>query len=115
MGNIGPAIDDRSGKSWVEGYGDCLYELQRRSRIPVIDDSSDTVRQGVVAAIGEESFESFRRAADVLARILRGAKPANVPVDMQMRVQLVVNAKSAREIGLTLPGTLLLRADKVID
>ncbi|MBC8023086.1 MAG: hypothetical protein H7Y14_08200 [Burkholderiales bacterium] len=115
MGNIGPPLDDRGGKSWVEGYGDCLYEMQKRSGIPVIDDSSDTVGQGVVAAIGEESFESFRRAANVLARILKGAKPADVPVDMQMRVQIVLNAKSAREIRLELPAVLRLRADRVIE
>jgi putative ABC transport system substrate-binding protein len=115
LGNIGPPNDDRSPKSWVQGYGDCLYELQKRSRIPVLDDSSDTVSQGVVAAIGEDTFESFRRAGDLVARILKGAKPADIPVDMQMRVQLVLNSRTAREIGLAFPRSVLTRADRVID
>jgi putative ABC transport system substrate-binding protein len=115
LGNIGPPNDDRSPKSWVQGYGDCLYELQKRSRLPVIDDSSDTVSQGVVAAIGEDTFESFRRAGDLMARILNGAKPADIPVDMQMRVQLVLNARTAREIDLVFPRAVVTRADRVLE
>jgi putative ABC transport system substrate-binding protein len=114
LGNIGPPMNDKGTKSWVQGYGDCLYELQTKARIPVIDDSGDTVSQGVLAAVGEDSNESFRRAADVVARILKGAKPSDVPVDMQMRVELFVNAKSARQLGLKLPQTVVQRADRVI-
>lgn len=114
VGNIGPPMNDTSAKSWVQGYGDCLYELQTKSRLPVFDDSADTVAQGVMAAVGEDSNESFRRAADVAVRILKGARPTEVPVDMQMRVQLIINARSAAQLGVTLPQSVLTRADRVI-
>ena len=64
---------------------------------------------------GTNLLEDMRRAADMLAKVLRGAKPAELPVDQASRFELAVNLKTAREIRLTIPQTILLRADRVIE
>ncbi len=92
-----------------------LNELQTRTGVPVIDDAVNTAQQGVAFSLGEDMDESFRRGADLAARILRGAKPAELPVDNLMRVQLAVNAKSARKLGLRVPPSVLTRADHVFE
>jgi putative ABC transport system substrate-binding protein len=115
FGNIGPPLRS-PGADWISsGYGKCLAALQAAVRAPVFDDSVDTVKLGVAVALGEDQAESFHRAAEVTARILAGAKPADVPVDVQMRVRLHVNARSARELGIALPQSMLVRADSVVD
>ena len=99
----------------AERYGDCLVELQAATGIPVFDDSLDTVQKGVAVALGEDQSDSYRRAADIAARILSGAKPADVPVDMQMRIGMHINAASAKRLGIKLPQSVLMRADRVVD
>ena len=113
LGNIFTEFKKKKGV-WVDGYGDCLYQLQSKSRIPVVDDSVDTVESGVAIALGEPTDESFRRAADVVARVLRGTKPGAIPVDVQMRVQLWVNSTAGRDLGLAFSRPFLLRADKIV-
>jgi putative ABC transport system substrate-binding protein len=108
--------DNYSGKPWVvEGYAECLVKLQRETRLPVLDDAVDSVPQGTVLGLGEDQRDAYRRAADLVASILAGAKPATLPVDMTMRLELFVNARSARELGLTLPQSILVRANRVIE
>jgi putative ABC transport system substrate-binding protein len=96
-------------------YGSCLAELQFATGVPFIDDSLGTVDEGVLAALGDNGTGSFRRAADVAARVLGGAKPGDVPVDMEARFGLHLNAGSARKLGLKLPRAVTLRADRVIE
>ena len=115
-GNIEAPVGYRSSKPWgAQRYGECLAEIQRQSRIPVVDDSLDTVAQGVAAGLGEDQKDSYRRAADIIARILAGAKPGNIPVDLDMKTQLFVHAASLREMGIVLPPALRLRVDRVIE
>jgi ABC-type uncharacterized transport system substrate-binding protein len=70
---------------------------------------------GVAIGLGEDQRDSYRRAADVAATILRGGKPATLPVDMQMRLQLFLNAASLRGLGIIPPPSLLMRATRVFD
>ena len=115
-GNIEAPANYASDRPWgAHGYGECLARLQRQSRIPVIDDSLDTVKQGSVLALGEDQHDSYRRAADVIARLLSGAKPATTPVDVSMHVQLFINRSSVAVLGLNLPPAIRLRADRVLD
>jgi putative ABC transport system substrate-binding protein len=114
--NIPGATPDDMGLRWMSrGYGMCLAWLQRQARAPVFDDSTDSVPHGVAFSLGEDQFDSFRRAADVSARILAGARPADVPVDAQMRVTLHVNRRSLRQLGVAPPNSVLVRADRVVD
>src|SRR6185295_2958099 len=108
-GNMNPPAAFPASTPWgSRGYGECLKRLQQESRIPVFDDSLDTVALGAVLALGEDQHESYRRATDIVVRILRGARPAEIPVDLSMRAQLFINRRAAREIGLQVPQTLLL-------
>lgn len=115
-GNIEAPIGYKGNKPWgAQRYGECLAEIQRRSRIPVVDDSTDTVLQGVAVGLGEDQKDSYRRAADIIARILGGARPGEIPVELDMRTHLFVNGPSLRELGITLPVSVRVRVDRVVE
>lgn len=114
-GNIEAPAGYKLAKPWgAQRYGECLAQIQRAARIPVIDDALDTVSLGVAFGLGEDQKDSYRRASDIIARILGGARPGDIPVDLDMRTQLFVNGTSLRELGLTLPPALLLRVDRFV-
>jgi putative ABC transport system substrate-binding protein len=64
---------------------------------------------------GQNVYENNRRAADYVDRIFRGAKPSELPIERPTRLELIVNRRAAQAIGLVLPNSILLRADRVID
>jgi putative ABC transport system substrate-binding protein len=71
--------------------------------------------QGGLIAYGIDAVESWRRAADYIARILQGAKPGELPIDQVTKLELIINLKTAKTLGLTVPQILLAGADEVIE
>ena len=92
-----------------------LAHFAVRSRLPTIYGLSEFVEAGGLLSYGVSFADLFRRAANYVDRILKGAKPADLPVEQAMRFALVINLKTARTLGLTIPRSLLLRADQVIE
>jgi putative ABC transport system substrate-binding protein len=92
-------------------------ELIKRAtalRVPVVHFWPGTAEQGALLSYQADAQDNFRRAAGYVDKILKGAKPGDLPVYQPTRYELVVNAKVARTLGLTLPQTFLVRADRVI-
>jgi putative ABC transport system substrate-binding protein len=86
-----------------------------RSRLPAIYPYGFFAREGGLLSYGIVPSDNFRRAAGYVDRILKGANPAEMPVQVPTKFELVINLKTAKELGLTVPTTLLARADEVID
>jgi putative ABC transport system substrate-binding protein len=85
------------------------------ARLPTIFGTTDSIRSGGLMAYGPDLADLFRRAADFVDKILRGAKPGDIPVEQPTRFTLVINLKTAARLGLTMPPTLLATADEVIE
>jgi len=91
-----------------------IVEFMMKRRLPSIFHSRDFVDAGGLMCYGENHTLSYRRVATYVDRILKGAKPADLPVEQPMKFELVINLKTAKQIGLTIPPNVLARADKVI-
>jgi putative ABC transport system substrate-binding protein len=91
-----------------------VVELAVKSRLPAIYDRVEFVEIGGLMTYTESSTDLFRRAAMYVDKILKGAKPADLPVEQPKKFELVINLKAAKQIGLTIPPNVLVRADKVI-
>jgi len=85
-----------------------------RARLPAIYEWPETAEMGGLLGYGPRNTAVYRQVAGLVDKILRGAKPADLPVEQPTKFELVVNLKTAKAIGLTIPQTVMLRADKVI-
>jgi ABC-type uncharacterized transport system substrate-binding protein len=92
-----------------------VAELATRSRLPVMYDLRAYVEAGGLVAYGADIREIWRRSAVFVDKILKGAKPGDLPVEQPTKFELVINLKTAKALGLTIPPSLLLRADQVIE
>ena len=91
-----------------------IVDLATKNRLPAIYYRRDFVETGGLMSYGADRDESFRRAASMVDKILRGKKPADIPVEQPMKFELVINLRTAKQIGLTIPPNVLARADRVI-
>ena len=92
-----------------------INALAQAARLPTIYGSREYVDAGGLMSYGPNWSDLFRRAAEVVNKILRGTKPADIPVEQPTKFDLILNLKTAKELGLELPSTLLARADEVIE
>jgi putative ABC transport system substrate-binding protein len=96
-------------------HGAQVATLAIRSRLPVMYQSSEAVQAGVLMSFGVSMTDLFRRAATYVGKILKGAKPGDLPIEQPTKFELVVNLKTAKALGLTIPPAVLARADRVIE
>jgi putative ABC transport system substrate-binding protein len=91
-----------------------IADLAIKNRIPSMCERSDYVEVGCLMSYSADEAESFRRAAYYVDKILKGAKPADLPVEQPTKFEFIINLKTAKQIGLTIPPNVLVRADRVI-
>jgi putative ABC transport system substrate-binding protein len=85
------------------------------ARLPAIYNAKEHVEAGGLMSYGPNFRELYRRAAEFVDKILRGAKPADIPVEQPTKFDLAINLTTAKALGITVPPTLLARADEVIE
>ena len=97
------------------GQGRQIAELALKNRMPSIFQDREHVEAGGLMSYGQNVTDFFRRAATYVDKILKGAKPGELPIEQPMRIHFAINRKTAKELGLNITNELLLRADKVIE
>ena len=122
--DIAPAIETLKGRAQaLYVVGDPLIAdnqiqintLALAARLPTMHGSRSYIASGGLLSYGPNYSDLFRRAGDYVDKILKGTKPADLPVELPTRIELIVNLKIAKAIGLTIPESFLLRADEVIE
>jgi putative ABC transport system substrate-binding protein len=91
-----------------------IADFALKSRLPSVFNNREAVDAGGLMYYGADLADSYRRVASYVDRILKGAKPANLPVVQPTKFELVINLKTAKQIGVTIPQSMLYRADKVL-
>jgi putative ABC transport system substrate-binding protein len=104
----------RLGPRGSSGYDKRVAELAAKSRLPSISNSTRWAEAGGLMSYGADFNISDRRAATYVDKILKGTKPADLPVEAPMKFQMTINLKTAKQIDVTIPPNVLVRADKVI-
>jgi putative tryptophan/tyrosine transport system substrate-binding protein len=102
-------------ESFVGLHGSEIIGLAARFQVPAVYPNRSFATQGGLIAYGADPLDVFRRAAGYVDRILKGEKPADLPVQQPTKFELVINLKTAKALGLTVPQILLARADEVIE
>jgi len=92
-----------------------IAELAARNRLPASYPMSEFVDAGGLISYAPNVADNFRRAAGYVVKILKGAKPADLPVEQSSKLELVINVKTAKALGLTIPPSLLQRADRIVE
>jgi putative ABC transport system substrate-binding protein len=122
--DVAPAIETLKGRAQaLYVVGDPLIAdnqiqintLALAARLPTMHGSRSYITSGGLLSYGPNYSDLFRRAGDYVDKILKGAKPADIPVELPTRIELVVNLKTAKALGLTIPESFLIRADEVIE
>jgi putative ABC transport system substrate-binding protein len=91
-----------------------IAELATKTRLPAIYNRGDFIENGGLMSYGANPLDLYRRAATYVDKILKGTRPADLPVEQPTKFEFIINQKTAKQIGLTIPPHLLARADKVI-
>jgi putative tryptophan/tyrosine transport system substrate-binding protein len=92
-----------------------VFELAAQQKLPAIYEYDVLVRDGGLMSYGPDMDEVYDRAADLTDRILRGARPGDLPFEQPIHFRLVINKKTLETLGLTVPASILMRADEVVD
>ena len=96
-------------------HRDLIVPLAARHKLPAVYPFRYYVADGGLISYGPDTIDQFRRAAGYVDRILKGEKPANLPVQQVTKVELTINLKTAKALGINIPNTLIGRADEVIE
>jgi putative ABC transport system substrate-binding protein len=110
--NAGAVLLVESPRAVANGV--LIAELRIKHRLPIMSQFSRVVEAGGLMSYGPDLGDLFRRAATYVDKILKGAKPGDLPVEQPTKFDLVINLKTAKALGLTIPPSLLGRADEVI-
>jgi putative tryptophan/tyrosine transport system substrate-binding protein len=102
------------GNPFLNRYPKQIADLAIKDRLPMMCETSMWTEEGCLASYSSDEVESSRRAAIFVDKILKDAKTADLPVEQPMKFEFVINLKTAKQIGLTIPQSVLFRADKVI-
>jgi len=105
---------DRLGPTVSSADRKRVVELTLKNRLPTISGFASWADNGGLLTYGPDRNVMYRRAATYVDKILKGAKPSELPVEQPMKFELIINLKAAKQIGLTIPPNVLARADKVI-
>ncbi len=92
-----------------------IIDRMRDARLPAIYQWAETAEDGGLLAYGPRNLLCYRHVVSLVDKVLRGAKPADLPIEQPSKYELAMNLKTARAIGITISPTLLLRADEVIE
>jgi putative ABC transport system substrate-binding protein len=109
-----PAVLLMTGDTVLQGHIARILAVAAEHRLPVVHQLRENVEAGGLMSYGTNRPQLIRRAAVYIDKILKGAKPADLPVEQPMKFELVINLKTAQALGLTIPPTLLFQADEVI-
>ena len=91
-----------------------IAELALRHRLPTLSGETGFAEAGGLVDYGPSLFDNFRRVTVYIDKILKGAKPADLPIEQPRKLELVINLKTAKALGITVPQSLLIRADAMI-
>jgi putative ABC transport system substrate-binding protein len=101
--------------AFFRGQRQQIADLAAKNRMPAITPWREYVAAGGLMSYGQNIADSFRRAATYVDKILKGAKPGELPIEQPTRIHMAINRKTAKALGLAIPQELLLRADEVIE